>query len=279
MRLNNDESLAMFLDEINQYPLLTKQEKDELWPRIQAGDKDAIDTMVLSNMRLVIKIAKDYLDSGIPLIDLIQEGAIGLQTAVKRFDASLGYQFSTYAAFWIKQQINKMVMNESRMVRLPANVVNDMIKLNKLKQKFIETYHRNPSFDELLQMTDMNASKLKDVLNVQQGVLSLDQIIKPTDDDSSTLFELVPDSSIIAPENYSTNLERKEAILQILDTLTPREKEILIERFGLNDGIQKSLEQVGEIVGLTRERVRQLEITALNKMRNPVRKKILAEYF
>lgn len=277
--MNNDESLAMFLDEINQYPLLTAKEKEELWPKIQAGDKDAIDKMILSNMRLVIKIAKDFIDSGIPFIDLIQEGSIGLQTAVKRFDPSLGFQFSTYAAFWIKQQINKMVINDSRMVRLPANVVNDMIKLNKLKQKFIEEYHRIPNFDEMLQMTNMSANKLKDVLNVQQGILSLDQIVKPTDDDSSTLFELVPDDSIIAPENYSSELEKKEAILQILDTLDPREKEILVKRFGLDDGVQKSLEQVGSMVGLTRERVRQLEIAALNKMRNPIRKNALAEYF
>jgi RNA polymerase primary sigma factor len=278
MKLINDESLTMFLDEINQYPLLTNEEKEKLWPRIKEGDKDAIDTMVLSNMRLVIKIAKEYLESGIPFLDLIQEGSIGLQTAVKRFDASLGYQFSTYAAFWIRQQINKMVMNDSRLVRLPVNVINDMTKLNKLKQEFIDEHHRKPNFDELLEMTNMSAAKLRDVLNVQQGILSLDQLVKPTDEDSSTLFELVSDDTIVSPENQNWNLERRDAILSVLDTLTEREKSILMKRFGFDDGIQKSLEQVGDMMGLTRERVRQLEIGALAKLRNPIRAKILSEY-
>lgn len=277
--MNNNDSLTIFLNEISQYPLLTPEEKEELWPLIQHGDKDAIDKMILSNTRLVVKIAKKYEGNGIPLQDLIQEGVIGLQTAVQRFDPSLGYQFSTYAAFWIKQRITKAIMNGSKMVRLPINVINDITKLNKEKQKFIEQNNRDPNFEELSRMTDLDPNKLKDVLNIlRQGTYSLDQMPKQTDNDIPGLYAITPNKELIAPEDQSFNFERRDAILHVLDTLSEKEKEVIIKRFGFDDGVQKSLDQVGKMMGLTRERARQLEINALKKLRNPARKNILAEY-
>lgn len=277
--MNNNDSLTIFLNEISQYPLLTPEEKEKLWPLIQQGDKDAIDKMILSNTRLVVKIAKKYEGNGIPLQDLIQEGVIGLQTAVQRFDPSLGYQFSTYAAFWIKQRITKAIMNGSKMVRLPINVINDITKLNKEKQKFIEQNNRDPNFEELSRMTDLDPNKLKDVLNIlRQGTYSLDQMPKQTDSDIPGLYAITPNKELIAPEDQSFNFERRDAILHVLDTLSEKEKEVIIKRFGFDDGVQKSLDQVGKMMGLTRERARQLEINALKKLRNPARKNILAEY-
>lgn len=277
--MNNNDSLTIFLNEISQYPLLTPEEKEDLWPLIQQGDKDAIDKMILSNTRLVVKIAKKYEGNGIPLQDLIQEGVIGLQTAVQRFDPSLGYQFSTYAAFWIKQRITKAIMNGSKMVRLPINVINDITKLNKEKQKFIEQNNRDPNFEELSRMTDLDPNKLKDVLNIlRQGTYSLDQMPKQTDSDIPGLYAITPNKELIAPEDQSFNFERRDAILHVLDTLSEKEKEVIIKRFGFDDGVQKSLDQVGKMMGLTRERARQLEINALKKLRNPARKNILAEY-
>lgn len=279
MRLNSIDSLTFFLNEISQYPLLTPEEKEELWPLIKSGDKDATDKMILSNLRLVVKIAQKYSESGVPLQDLIQEGTIGLQTAVQRFDPSLGYQFSTYAAFWIKQRITKMIMNSSKMVRLPVNVMNDLAKLNKAKQNFIEQNHRNPNFNELSKMTDLSPDKLRDVLNiVQQGISSLDQMVRPSDEEISNIYSITPNHDVIMPEDQTFNFERRDAILHVLDTLSDKEKEVIIKRFGFDDGVQKSLDQVGKSMGLTRERARQLEITALKKLRNPIRKNTLAEY-
>ncbi len=279
MRLNSIDSLTFFLNEISQYPLLTPEEKEELWPLIKNGDKDAIDKMILSNLRLVVKIAQKYSESGVPLQDLIQEGTIGLQTAVQRFDPSLGYQFSTYAAFWIKQRITKMIMNSSKIVRLPVNVMNDLAKLNKAKQNFIKQNHRNPNFNELSKMTDLSPDKLRDVLNiVQQGISSLDQMVRPSDEEISNIYSITPNNDVIMPEDQTFNFERRDAILHVLDTLSDKEKEVIIKRFGFDDGVQKSLDQVGKSMGLTRERARQLEITALKKLRNPIRKNTLAEY-
>ena len=273
----NDNSLDTYLDEIGKLPLLTDTESIELWKKIKQGDQEALKRMVEGNMRLVVKIAQGYTNNNIPLIDLIQEGAIGLQLAATKFDPSLGFKFSTYAAYWIKHQITKTITNDSRLIRLPSNVVNDITKLNKLKREFSIVNNREPTFDEMLQMTDMDADKLKDVLSVQQGILSLDQVI-PDEDNELTLLDLTPDLNAVDPADYNRQQEKKDTILEVLSTLDDREKDILIKRFGLDNGVQKSLEQVGDLVGLTRERVRQLEIGALNKLRNPVRANKLLEY-
>ena len=177
----------------------------------------------------------------------------------------------------IKQFIRKSIEDNSKTIRLPANVINDMAQLNKRKAEFIEEYGREPNFVELSEMTDMDQDKLLDICQVQQGTVSLDAII-PGDDNDSSIADYVNDNTIITPEEYSREASKKEAILEVLDSLDDREKDILIKRFGLDDGVQKSLEQVGELVGLTRERVRQIEISALTKLRNPVRANILTEY-
>ncbi len=274
---NSGDSLKQFLQEINEYPLLTPEEEIALGKRIKQGDKEAVDKLIVSNLRLVIKIARKYVGNGIPLIDLIQEGTIGLQTAAERFDVDLGFKFSTYASFWIKQQIMKAIAEDSRPIRIPANVINDMIQLNKLKQRFLIENNREPNFEELQSMTDMDPEKLRDVLEVQQGLISLDQEI-PDGDATATMLDFVADTLALDPAEQTKANSKKEVILEVLDSLDEREKDILIKRFGLDDGVQKSLEQVGELVGLTRERVRQLELLALDKLRNPVRANRLAAY-
>lgn len=274
---NSGDSLKIFLNKIADIPLLTKEEELELGKRIKEGDKEAIDKLITSNLRLVVKNAKKYVGNGIPMIDLIQEGTIGLQFAATRFDYTLGFRFSTYATYWIKEQIMKSIIDHSKNIRLPANVINDMSQLNKKKNEFINDYGREPTFDELQEMTDIPSDKLLDILQVEHGTVSLDAIIS-NDDDATRMGDCVPNSQIINPLDYSRENEKKETILGVLDTLDEREKDILIKRFGLDNGIQKSLDQVGEMVGLTRERVRQIEISALTKLRNPARANILREY-
>jgi len=274
---NSGDSLKQFLREINEYPLLTPEEEMALGKRIKQGDKEAKDKLIVSNLRLVVKIARKYIGNGIPLIDLIQEGTMGLQTAAERFDVDLGFKFSTYASFWIKHQIVKAITDDARPIRIPANVINDMMQLNKLKQEFLIENNREPSFEELQSMTHMNQEKLKDVLEIQQGLVSLDQEVQDGDI-TATMSDFIADTRSLDPADQSRENSKREAILEVLNSLDNREKDILIKRFGLDDGVQKSLEQVGELVGLTRERVRQLELLALDKLRNPIRANRLATY-
>lgn len=273
---NSGNALKDFLNLIGTIPLLTPEEELELGERIKKGDRSAIERMVEGNLRLVVKIAKGYMGVGIPLIDLIQEGAIGLQFAAERFDVDLGFRFSTYAGYWIKQQITKAITDNSRSIRIPSNVINEMAQLNKLKKEFIDQYDREPTFQELCEMTDMDPDKLLDVLDVQQGAVSLDRTLP--DGEDNTVMDLVADNKIIDPAEYSSQQARKEAILDVLNSLDTREKDILVKRFGLDDGMQKTLDQVGDMVGLTRERVRQIEIGALKKLRNPLRSAPLLDY-
>jgi RNA polymerase primary sigma factor len=274
---NSGDSLKIFLNEIKNIPLLTQEEEIELGKQIKQKNKEAIDKLIVSNLRLVVNIAKKYVGIGIPLIDLIQEGTIGLQIAAEHYDYTLDFKFSTYATYWIKQRIMKSIVDNSKTIRLPANVINEMAQLNKRKEEFIEEYGREPDFSELLEMTNMSSDKLLDIMQVQQGAISLDALI-PDSDNDSTFGDYIKDNHIISPEDYSRIMDKKEVILDVLSTLDEREKDILIKRFGLDNGVQKSLEQVGDLVGLTRERVRQIEISALTKLRNPIRANILAEY-
>ena len=268
---------AVFFNEISKYPLLSQEEEIELSKKIKDGDKEALHKMVTSNLRLIVKVAKSYLGLGLPMMDLIQEGAIGLQIAAERFDWEQGYRFSTYATWWIREQINKAVVTSGKSVRIPSNVVQKLTQFNKTYKEFIAQHHREPTQQEMLQMSDLDPQRLINAVNAQQGAISLDY--KPSDDDNDVpLGDSLTGAYIDLPEDYQLKTERKETILEILDTLNPREKDILIKRFGLDDGIQKSLEQVGSMVGLTRERVRQIELNALNKLRNPIRARVLAEY-
>ena len=267
---------TLFFNEISKYPLLTAEEEIELSKKIQDGDQEALHKMVTSNLRLVVKVAKSYVGLGLPMMDLIQEGSIGLQIAAQRYQWEKGYRFSTYATWWIREQINKAVVTSGKSVRIPSNVVQELTQFNKTYKEFIAQNHREPTQQEILQMSDLDPKRLLNAVSAQQGAISLDYT--PNDDDNVSLGDTISDQYIDAPEDYQLRTERRETILEILDTLSPREKDILIKRFGLDDGIQKSLEQVGSLVGLTRERVRQIELNALNKLRNPIRARVLAEY-
>lgn len=273
---NSGDSLRIFLHQIENIPLLTPKEELELGKRVKDGDKEAVNKLVTSNLRLVVSMAKKYMSLGIPLIDLIQEGCIGLQIAAERYDYTYNFKFGTYATFWIKQRITKSIIDHSGTIRLPANVINDMSRLNKRKAEFIEEFGREPTFNELAEMTEMDDDKLLDICQVQQGTVSLDAIV-PTNDNDVPVVDYIPDTQAIDPADYSRENMKKEQLLSVLDTLDEREKDILIKRFGLDNGVQKSLEQVGDLVGLTRERVRQIEISAIAKLRNPARRTALME--
>ncbi len=273
---NSGISLRIFLHQIEDIPLLTQEEELDLGKKVKEGDRDAVNKLVTSNLRLVVAMAKKYMGLGIPLIDLIQEGAIGLQIAAERYDYTYNFKFATYATFWIKQRITKSIIDNSGSIRLPANVINDMSRLNKRKTEFIEEYGREPDFNELAELGEIDEDKLLDITQVQQGTVSLDAIIT-TNDNDSPIGDYIQDNQAIDPEEYSRQEMKKEMLLNILSTLDEREKDILIKRFGLDNGVQKSLEQVGDLVGLTRERVRQIEISAITKLRNPARRAALME--
>lgn len=273
---NTPNEDAIFFNEISKYPLLTAEEEIELSQKIQEGDQEALHKMVTSNLRLVVKVAKSYVGLGLPMMDLIQEGSIGLQIAAQRYQWEKGYRFSTYATWWIREQINKAVVTSGKSVRIPSNVVQELTQFNKIYKEFIAQNHREPTQQEIVQMSDLDPKRLLNAVSAQQGAISLDYT--PNDDDNVPLGDTISDQYIDAPEDYQLRTERRETILEILDTLSPREKDILIKRFGLDDGVQKSLEQVGSLVGLTRERVRQIELNALSKLRNPIRARVLAEY-
>lgn len=273
---NSGISLRIFLHQIEDIPLLTQEEELDLGKKVKEGDREAVNKLVTSNLRLVVAMAKKYMGLGIPLIDLIQEGAIGLQIAAERYDYTYNFKFATYATFWIKQRITKSIIDNSGSIRLPANVINDMSRLNKRKAEFIEEYGREPDFNELAELGEIDEDKLLDITQVQQGTVSLDAIIT-TNDNDSPIGDYIQDNQAIDPEEYSKREMKKEMLLNVLNTLDEREKDILIKRFGLDNGVQKSLEQVGDLVGLTRERVRQIEISAITKLRNPARRASLME--
>ena len=273
---NTPNEDAIFFNEISKYPLLTAEEEIELSQKIQEGDQEALHKMVTSNLRLVVKVAKSHVGLGLPMMDLIQEGSIGLQIAAQRYQWEKGYRFSTYATWWIREQINKAVVTSGKSVRVPSNVVQELTQFNKTYKEFIAQNHREPTQQEIVQMSDLDPKRLLNAVSAQQGAISLDYT--PNNDYNISLGDTISDQYIDAPEDYQLRTERRETILEILDTLSPREKDILIKRFGLDDGVQKSLEQVGSLVGLTRERVRQIELNALNKLRNPIRARVLAEY-
>jgi RNA polymerase primary sigma factor len=270
----NDD--AIFFNEISQYPLLSAEEEIELSKKIKNGDKEALHKMVTSNLRLVAKVAKNYVGLGLPFMDLVQEGAIGLQSAAERYEWEKGYRFSTYATWWIREQINKAILTSGKSVRIPSNVAQKLSQFNKIYKEFVAQNHREPTAQEITQMSDLDPTRLLNAVSAQQGAISLDY--QQDSDDEVPLSSVLTDTSVDTPEDYHFKTERRETILEILDTLNPREKDILIKRFGLDDGVQKSLEQVGSLVGLTRERVRQIELNALNKLRNPIRARVLAEY-
>jgi RNA polymerase primary sigma factor len=257
-----------YLKDINDIPLLTAAQEVDLAQRIERGDQDALQQFVLSNLRLVVNIAKRYVGRGLPLIDLIQEGNIGLMRAVQKFDWRRGFKFSTYATWWIRQAITRAIADKGRTIRLPVHVSEALSKLNAAQQRLTQQLGREPTDDELAEELEVEPERIKETRLAARLPSSIDQPLG--DDEETSIADFVMDQSDRGPEELThERLLRQEAERTLADILTEREKLVLQMRFGLGEGHVYPLEKIGERLGLTRERVRQIEAQALRKLREP----------
>ncbi len=268
---NSDTGIKIYLREIGQIPLLTIQQEIDLAARIKVGDKEARSLMIRSNLRLVVKIAHDYANFGLPLLDLISEGNIGLMKAVERFDPAKGGKLSTYAAWWIKQSIKRSLANQSKTIRLPVHLVDKISKMRRVATQMSEELGRDPTDDELAEEVGLTASKISQLKSVSTRPASLDA---PMSDDDSTAFgEIVGDADAQTPFEQLRDQNLRDEVSDLLTVLDDREKKIIFSRFGLDGGKAKTLEEVGKKFGVTRERIRQLQNIALMKLRRALQKK------
>jgi len=268
---DSDTGIKIYLREIGQIPLLTPEEEIELAARIKKGDKEARAKMIRSNLRLVVKIAHDYANLGLPLLDLISEGNIGLMKAVERFDPKKGGKLSTYAAWWIKQSIKRALANQSKTIRLPVHLVDKISKIRRVAVQMSEELGREPTDDELAEEIGMVASKVSQLKTAAIRPASLDAPIG--DDDSTEFGEIVGDAEAQDPFELLRDKDLRDEVGDLLDVLDERERKIINSRFGLDGGKPKTLEEVGQKFGVTRERIRQLQNIALHKMRRALSKK------
>lgn len=270
-----EDSTRFYLKEISKIPLLSYEEEKALAQRISAGDKEAIDEMVKHNLRLVVTVAKKYKGCGLPLLDLIQEGNTGLIEGAKKFDLSKGYRFSTYATWWIRQKIGRALSNQSRNIRIPAHIAELTSKIKRAYGPLTQQLGRIPTEEEVAEYIGSDIDKVRVALDMSQATASLD--VPVGEDDDATIGDLQPDNNAVNPYHNLVAEANKEIINSVFDTLGEREANILKLRFGIDTDHPHTLAEVGEIIGVTRERVRQLEVKALRKMRHPMRQRILME--
>lgn len=274
-----DDSVRLYLREIGKIPLLTPEEEADLAQRIVKGDKKAKDKMVESNMRLVVSIAKRYGGRGLDFLDLIQEGNTGLLRAVDKFDPGKGFKFSTYATWWVRQAITRAIADQARTIRIPVHMVETINKVLRTTRKLTTELNREPTNEEIAKALDMEPEKIDYVMRIKQDIASLDASVgKDGDDEDSVLGDFVEDEERTSPEESASNQILKEQLSEIIATLTDREQKIIRLRFGIGGGRPHTLEEVGEEFDVTRERIRQIEAKALNKLRKNKDTKILHEY-
>lgn len=271
-----DDPVRMYLKEIGKVPLLSSEEEINLAQRIEEGDQWAKKKLAEANLRLVVSIAKRYVGRGMLFLDLIQEGNLGLIKAVEKFDYRKGYKFSTYATWWIRQAITRAIADQARTIRIPVHMVETINKLIRIERQLLQELGRQPLPEEVAKIMEMPVDKVREIMKIAQEPVSLETPIGEEED--SHLGDFIPDDEAPAPAEAAAFTMLKEQLINVLDTLTPREEKVLRLRFGLDDGRARTLEEVGKEFNVTRERIRQIEAKALRKLRHPSRSKKLKDY-
>ena len=264
-----DDPVRMYLKEIGRVPLLTAEEEVELARRMEAGDASARHRLEEANLRLVVSIAKRYVGRGMLFLDLIQEGNLGLPKAVEKFDYSKGYKFSTYATWWIRQAITRALADQARTIRIPVHMVETINKLVRVSRSLLQELGRDATAEEIAKEMGLSVVRVREIMKIAQEPVSLETPVGEEED--SHLGDFIEDEAALDPADAASMMLLKEQISEVLKTLAPREAEVLRLRFGLEDGRSRTLEEVGQSFGVTRERIRQIEAKALRKLRHPVR--------
>ena len=271
-----DDPVKIYLKEIGRVPLLSSDEEIELAQRMAKGDSYAKKRLSEANLRLVVSIAKKYVGRGMQFLDLIQEGNLGLIKAVDKFDYTKGYKFSTYATWWIRQAITRSIADQARTIRIPVHMVETINKLIRISRQLLQEYGREPTSEEIAKEMGITVEKVREIKKISQDPVSLETPIGEEED--SHLGDFIPDDDVPAPVDAAAYSMLKEQLMEVLDTLSDREKKVLMLRFGLEDGRPRTLEEVGKEFNVTRERIRQIEAKALRKLRHPSRSKKLKDY-
>lgn len=271
-----DDPVRMYLKEMGKVPLLSADEEIEIAQRVEHGDEKAKEKLAEANLRLVVSIAKRYVGRGMLFLDLIQEGNLGLIKAVEKFDYTKGYKFSTYATWWIRQAITRAIADQARTIRIPVHMVETIHKLSRVKRQLVQTLGRDPLPEEIAVEMEVSVDRVREIIKIAQDPVSLETPIGEEED--SHLGDFIPDDDIPMPSDAAASTLLKEQLMQVLSTLTPREEKVLRLRFGIDDGRQRTLEEVGKEFNVTRERIRQIEAKALRKLRHPSRSRRLKDY-
>ena len=274
--VNIDDPVRMYLKEIGKVALLTSEEEVDLAKRMEQGDQEAKKKLTEANLRLVVSIAKRYVGRGMLFLDLIQEGNLGLIKAVEKFDYEKGFKFSTYATWWIRQAITRAIADQARTIRIPVHMVETINKLIRVHRQLLQELGRDPLPEEIGKEMGLPVDKVREIQKIAQEPVSLETPIGEEED--SHLGDFIPDEDAPAPAESAAFILLKEQLIEVLDTLTPREEKVLRLRFGLDDGRARTLEEVGKEFNVTRERIRQIEAKALRKLRHPSRSKKLKDY-
>jgi len=271
-----DDPVRMYLKEIGKVSLLSTEDEILLAEKMEAGDEAARQKLAEANLRLVVSIAKKYVGRGMLFLDLIQEGNLGLIKAVEKFDHTKGFKFSTYATWWIRQAITRAVADQARTIRVPVHMVETINKLIRIKRQLLQQLGREPSPEEIAKEMDIPVERIAEIEKIAQEPISIDTPIGEEED--SHLGDFIPDEEALAPAEAAAYTLLREQLVDVLQTLTPREEKVLKLRFGLDDGRARTLEEVGKEFNVTRERIRQIEAKALRKLRHPSRSKKLKDY-
>jgi len=275
-RASIDDPVKMYLKDIGKVPLLSPDEEVELAVRMMEGDESAKRRLSEANLRLVVSIAKRYVGRGLLFLDLIQEGNFGLMKAVEKFDYTKGFRFSTYATWWIRQSITRAIADQARTIRIPVHMVETINKQGRVVRNLLQTLGREPTTEEIAKEMGVSEEKVREIQKIAQETISLDTPVGEEED--SNLGTFLQDESALNPAESATNLMLKEQLLDVLNTLTPREQKVIMLRYGVDDGHPRTLEEVGKEFNVTRERIRQIEAKALKKLRHPSRSKRLKDF-